>query len=287
MHALSLGHPLQQLPPLGLGTATFGQAGCDAKAEAQTIQCALDLGIRVIDCAEMYAEGGAEAIVGQAIKQRRSEVYVTTKINPWHANVEKMAACCHASLKRLGTEYIDLYLLHWRGPVPLDESVYALEQLKRQGSIRDWGVSNFDLSDLNELLAVSGTQQAIVNQVLYNPIRRYAEFELQPELSLKENILFQAYSPFEGVRKFNFEIFESVGKTYNVSARAVVLAWIIFKGFNPIFKSTQRTHVEENIQALTLKLSPEDLSLIDMAYPFDTLRVRALERDDNASRACN
>jgi diketogulonate reductase-like aldo/keto reductase len=276
-------HSLQQRSLLGLGTSSFGEYGSETQSEVEAIQCALDLGVRVIDCAEMYAEGRAEMIVGRAIKHQRSEVYLTTKINPWHANVEKMAASCHASLKRLETDYIDLYLLHWKGPVPLEESVYALEQLKRQGSIRDWGVSNFDLPDLTELLAVSGRIVGIVNQVLYNPLRRYAEFKLKPESLVAKNIVFQAYSPFDGTRKFNLEIFESIAKRYNASARAVLLAWIVFKGFQPIFKSTQRTHIEENIKALNLNLTTEDIALIDNTYPFDGLRVQALERDDNAA----
>jgi len=281
--SLGVPHPLQQLSPLGLGTSSFGQHATEEKNEIQTIHCALDLGIRVIDCAEIYAEGHAETVVGLALKQRRNEAYLTTKINPWHANIEKMSLCCHASLKRLKTDYLDLYMLHWRGPVPLEESVYALEELKRQGSIRDWGVSNFDLLDLTELVAVADSQDTIVNQVLYNPLRRYAELKLKPEFSLKKNILFQAYSPFDSARTFNLEIFESLAKIYNSTTRAVVLAWIIAKGFNPIFKSTQRVHIEENIHALNLSLSSADLALVDAAYPFDALRVQALERDDNAS----
>jgi len=120
-----------------------------------------------------------------------------------------------------------------------------------------------------------------VNQVLYNPIRRYAEFKLKPESLVPKNIVFQAYSPFEGTRKFNLEIFELIAKRYNSSARAVLLAWSIFKGFQPIFKSTQRSHIEANIKAVNLNITTEDVALIDSAYPFEALHVQALERDDN------
>jgi diketogulonate reductase-like aldo/keto reductase len=181
---------------LGQGTWNMGASGAAASAEIHALQHGIALGMSLIDSAEMYADGGAEKIVGKAIAGRREQVYLVSKVLPHNASKRGTVHACEASLKRLGVEQIDLYLLHWRGSHPLTETIAAMQTLLSQGKIGAWGVSNFDYADMQELLALEHGAQAQVNQVLYNLSRRGIEFDLQPYCA-QQGIAIMAYSPIE------------------------------------------------------------------------------------------
>jgi diketogulonate reductase-like aldo/keto reductase len=264
---------------LVLGTFGFGEALHAREAEVDAICCALDCGINAFDTAPMYADGEAERILGLALSgTARDRVSVITKINPWDANLEKMARECEASLARMSLDYIDLYLLHWRGPVPIDETVEALERLRGQGKIRDWGVSNFDREDLLEILALRRPSLgSLTNQVLYNPRRREAESRLMngrfPSLEL------MAYSPFERDRPLDLSVFAPVARRHGCDVHAAVLAWILRQGVRPVFKASRRAHVRENARAIEVDFLTEELEAIERAYPRLEQPAR-IERDD-------
>ena len=168
------------MPRLGMGTWHMGEDAAQRSVELAALRAGIDLGLRLIDTAEMYADGRAEQLVGEAIKGRRDEVFLVTKFYPHHASRKQLVTACERSLERLGVDGIDLYLLHWRGRVPLEETVETLERLVEAGKIERWGVSNFDVHDLEELTEVAGGTHVFANQVLYNPARRGIEYDLLP-----------------------------------------------------------------------------------------------------------
>lgn len=261
-----------------LGTYGFGVHAHAEKDEVSAIRCALDAGICTFDTAPMYADGGAERVLGRALSDvSRQKAYVITKINPWDANLEKTRRECEASLRRLGMDHIDLLLVHWRGPVPLDETVEALSRLYRDGKILNWGVSNFDRGDLTEILPLrTAVLPPMPNQVLYNPLRREAENRL---LAQFPGLRWMAYSPFERDRTFNMAAFEPIARRNGCNVRAVVLAWIARQGFMPVFKAAQAQHVEANSHALRVNFLDEELSTIDQLYPAP-INPAQLYRDD-------
>lgn len=263
---------------LVLGTYGFGVHAHAQKEEVSAIRCALDSGIFVFDTAPMYADGGAERVLGLALADAaRENAYVITKINPWDANIEKTQKECEASLRRLGMDHIDLLLLHWRGPVPLDETVEALSRLHRSGKILNWGVSNFDYADLAQLLPLRDpAMPTLTNQVLYNPLRREAESRLMAQFP---NLSWMAYSPFERDRTFDMAVFEPTAQRNNCHVRAVVLAWIARQGLLPVFKAAQVRHVQANSQALQVDFLEEELAAIDRCHPVPVNPDR-LYRDD-------
>ncbi|KAF5884669.1 aldo/keto reductase, partial [Rhizobium sp. PEPV16] len=185
-----------EVPALGQGTWAMGEDAGHAKAEIESLRAGIDLGMTLIDTAEMYGDGGAEEIVGQAIRGRRDEVFIVSKVYPWNASLTGTIEACERSLERLGTDRIDLYLLHWRGDHPLAETVAAFEMLKASGKIGAWGVSNFDTDDMEELLGVPDGANVAANQVLYNLSRRGIEFDLLPWCQ-SHGIPVMAYSPIE------------------------------------------------------------------------------------------
>ena len=266
----------RQVPALGLGTWHMGEGEASPQEEAASLRAGLDLGMTLIDTAEMYADGGAEEVVGEAIAGRRDEVFLVSKVLPYNASRAGTIAACEASLKRLGTDRIDLYLLHWRGRYPLTETVEAFERLKASGKIGAWGVSNFDVADMKELLAAAEPARAAANQVLYNLARRSIEFDLL-RWSQVQNIPVMAYSPLDEGRLIGHPTLEEIGRIHRASSAQVALAFLLTRaGVIAIPKSGSPERVRENVRAAEIRLTSEDLRLLDEAFPPPT-RKRPLE----------
>ena len=266
----------RQVPALGLGTWHMGEGYASPEEEAASLRAGLDLGMTVIDTAEMYADGGAEEVVGEAIKGRRREVFLVSKVLPYNASRAGTIAACEASLKRLGTDHIELYLLHWRGRHPFSETVEAFETLKAQGKIGAWGVSNFDVSDMKELLEAAEPQRPAANQILYNLACRGIEFDLL-RWSQVQGIPLMAYSPLDEGRLLDHPVLEEIGRIHDVGAAQVALAFLLTKaGVIAIPKSGSPERVRENFRASEIRLTSEDLRLLDEAFPPPT-RKRPLE----------
>ena len=266
----------RQVPALGLGTWHMGEGEASPQEEAASLRAGLDLGMTLIDTAEMYADGGAEEVVGEAIAGRRDEVFLVSKVLPYNASRAGTIAACEASLKRLGTDRIDLYLLHWRGRYPLTETVEAFERLKASGKIGAWGVSNFDVADMKELLAAAEPARAAANQVLYNLARRSIEFDLL-RWSQVQNIPVMAYSPLDEGRLIGHPTLEEIGRIHRASSAQVALAFLLTRaGVIAIPKSGSPERVRENVGAAEIRLTSEDLRLLDEAFPPPT-RKRPLE----------
>ncbi|HEV2502449.1 MAG TPA: aldo/keto reductase [Mesorhizobium sp.] len=259
------------VPVLGQGTWYMGEDRRRAADEVAALRLGLDLGMSLIDTAEMYASGGAEEVVREAIADRRDEVYLVSKVLPSNASRQRTIAACEASLKRLGTDHIDLYLLHWRGGVPLAETVKAFEALQAAGKIGHWGVSNFDLDDMQELAGASGGDKkqdhVQTNQVLYNLDSRGIEFDLLPA-SQRENIPIMAYSPIGQGGFAGDDRLAAIAGRHGVSTTQVALAWVLrHKGVIAIPKAVTPEHVRANRAAADLALTEADLVEIDAAFP--------------------
>ncbi|MFG1402411.1 aldo/keto reductase [Xanthobacter sediminis] len=251
---------------LGQGTWYMGERAEQRAAEVAALRAGLDLGIDLIDTAEMYGEGGAEDVVGEAIAGRRDGVFLVSKVYPHNASRAGVAAACERSLKRLRTDRIDLYLLHWRGEHPLVETIAGFEALQRAGKIRHWGVSNFDVADMEELRAAGGSACA-ANQILYNPSRRGPEFDLLPWLSAA-GIPSMAYSPIEQGRLPREGALGRVARKHAVDPFQVALAWVMRRpDVIAIPKATRIAHVEANARAREIVLDAEDLAEIDRDFP--------------------
>ncbi|MFC5848178.1 aldo/keto reductase [Deinococcus petrolearius] len=256
-----------RVPVLGQGTWNMGDDPRRRADEVRALQTGLDLGLTLLDTAEMYGDGNSEELVGEAIRGRRDEVFLVSKVLPGHATRRGTVDACHASLRRLGTDRLDLYLLHWRGRVPLAETVQALEGLRQSGEIRAWGVSNFDPGDLRELAGVPGGEHVTANQVLYNLTRRGIEFDLLPE-SQARGLPVMAYSPVEQGRLLGDAALRAVAARHGVPELQVALAWVLRQpGVIAIPKSGRATHVRENRAALDLRLTEQDLRDLDAAFP--------------------
>jgi diketogulonate reductase-like aldo/keto reductase len=255
------------MPRLGMGTWHMGERVGSRAAEVAALRLGLDLGMTLIDTAEMYGEGGAESVVGEAIGGRRGEVFVVSKFYPHHASRMKLRAACDASLRQLGIDALDLYLLHWRGSVPLAETVATLEDLVRAGKIRRWGVSNFDVADMEELAAVPGGGNVAANQVLYNLARRGIEYDLLPWCA-ERNIPIMAYSPLDEGRLIRHPALSSVARRLKVDPGQVALAWLLR---NPrviaIPKASTQDHVRANRAAADILLDVETLAELEKAFP--------------------
>jgi len=264
------------VPVLGQGTWKMGEDRRRRADEVAALKLGLDLGITLIDTAEMYASGGAEEVVAEAIDGRRDETFVVSKVLPSNASRAGVKRACESSLKRLATDRIDLYLLHWPGSVPLSETVEAFEALKTEGKIRYWGVSNFDTDEMEDLAGLPNGGNVQTNQVLYNLSRRGPEFDLAP-WCVKRGIPLMAYSPVEqGALARNARL-EAVAARHNATAAQVALAWAMAQeGVIAIPKASRQEHVRQNAAALDIKLTPEDLADLDRAFPPPT-RKRGLE----------
>jgi aldehyde reductase len=264
----------EAVPALGLGTWKMGEHARSRAQEIAAVRLALDLGYRLIDTAEMYGEGGAEEVIGEAVAGDRDHVFLVSKVYPHNASRKGTVAACERSLKRLRTDRIDLYLLHWRGAVPLAETVDAFEQLKRAGKIRHWGVSNFDVDDMAELWALEGGAQCAANQVYYSVSRRGIEFDLLPWLR-ERGVPTMAYCPIDEGALAGSAPLAAIGRAHGASAAQVALAWAIAQpDMIAIPKAVKPQHLRQNLAAASLELSSEDLAHIDRQFPPPRRRTR-------------
>lgn len=266
----------ERVAALGQGTWHFAERPAHRAEEIAALRLGLDLGMTVVDTAEMYADGASEALVGEAIAGRRDEVFLVDKVLPGHATRAGTVRACEASLARLGTDRIDLYLLHWRGRVPFAETVAGFADLLGRGMIRYWGVSNLDADDMVELAGVPGGDQVQTDQILYNLARRGAEYDLLPWLSAR-GIPIMAYSPIEQGRLLGHPVLHQVAQRHGSTPAQIALAWVLrHDGVNAIPRASTRDHVRENAAALRIRLGDEDLRSLDRAFPPPT-RPRPLE----------
>ena len=253
------------VPALGQGTWKMGEDPSLAAVETRALLAGIDAGMTLIDTAEMYGGGATERFLGTALAGRRNDVFLVSKAYPQNASRTKLPAACEASLKRLGTDRLDLYLLHWPGLVPIGETVTAMEGLVRAGKIRAWGVSNFDVDDLDEMMEAGGAACAC-DQVLYNVTRRAPEYDLVPWLAAKHMPL-MAYSPVEQGRLPTSGALVEVARAHGVSPYEVALAFALRDGAIVIPKAGSVAHVRENRAAADLVLTSDDLAALDKAFP--------------------
>ncbi len=266
----------EAVPVLGQGTWQMAESANRRAQETQALRLGVELGMTLIDTAEMYGEGAAEELVAEALADQRERVFLVSKVYPHNASRQGVVQACERSLKRLRTDRLDLYLLHWRGAVPLEETVAGFEELRRSGKIRHWGVSNFDAEDMEELLQLPGGENCATNQVLYNVTRRGPEFELIPWMAARRMPL-MAYSPIEQGRLPRSGALQAIGERHGASPFQIALAWLLQKpGVVSIPKASSTDHVSDNHQALQIRLSPEDLQAIDAEFP-PPRRKRPLE----------
>jgi diketogulonate reductase-like aldo/keto reductase len=257
----------EPIPVLGQGTWRMAEDPRRRQSEIAALRLGLDLGMTLIDTAEMYAGGGAEELVGEAIGDRRDEVFLVSKVLPQHATRDGTIAACERSLRRLGTDRLDMYLLHWRGRVPLEETLAGFVALRSAGLIGHWGVSNFDVSDLRELMALPGGDAVEIDQVLYNLSRRGIEHELLPTCR-RIGLPIQAYSPVEQGRLLRNRVLQAVAARHGATPAQLALAWVLRdEGVNAIPKAGTPEHVRENRGALEIRLTPQDLAKLDAAFP--------------------
>ena len=266
----------EKIAALGQGTWHFAENPGLRAEEVASIRLGIDLGMTVIDTAEMYGNGAAEALVGEAIAVRRSEVFLVDKVLPHHATREGTLRACEESLGRLGVDYIDLYLLHWRGRIPLVETIAGFAELKLHGMIRYWGVSNFDIDDMIELSSVPGGDEVQTNQILYNLTRRGPEYALLPWL-VQHGIPSMAYSPIEQGRLLEYSALQPIAQRHDATPAQIALAWVLqHDGVTAIPRARTLTHVRQNAAARDVELTHSDLRDLDRAFPPPT-RPRPLE----------
>ncbi|HTL03595.1 MAG TPA: aldo/keto reductase [Vicinamibacterales bacterium] len=259
----------ESIPVLGQGTWNIAEHPRKRADEIAALQMAVDAGLIVIDTAEMYGSGAAEELVAEALGHRRRECFLVSKVLPHHASRRGTVSACEASLRRLKTEHLDLYLLHWRGSVPLNETLEGFNDLQRRGKIRYWGVSNFDVDDMEELDSLAGKTGHPVasNQVLYNVMRRGIEYDLLPWCRAR-GIPIMAYSPLEQGKLAKHKTVKAIAQRLDATASQVALAWVLRQpGVIAIPKAGHPEHVRENLGALELALAAEDLEELDKAFP--------------------
>ena len=257
----------EAVPALGQGTWQLGEDSSKRRAEITALQLGIELGMTLLDTAEMYGEGRTEELVGEAIAGRRDGVFIVSKVLPQNASRQGTVKACERSLRRLKIDHIDLYLLHWRGSYPLADTVAAFDELLQAGKIRHWGVSNFDLSDMEELASLHPSVPAATNQVLYNLSRRGIEFDLLPYCE-QHRMPIMAYSPIEQGRLLRNGALNKLAAQRGVSPAQIALAWVLRR---PAVIAIPRTgtvaHVRENRAALDLELSEAELASLDQAFP--------------------
>jgi diketogulonate reductase-like aldo/keto reductase len=257
----------ESVPAFGLGTWHMGEDRRRAAEEAKAVRLGIELGMTLIDTAEMYGNGAAEEIVAEAAAGLRDQLFIVSKILPYNASQKGVVEACERSLKRLKTDRIDLYLLHWRGSVPLAETLAGFARLQRDGKIRHHGVSNFNTEDMREWVGLSGGATVAANQILYNLGRRGPEWELIPWCRERQ-IAIMAYTPLEQGRILGNRTLSEVAARHGASAAQVALAWLLRQdGMIVIPKATQEAHVRDNRGAADLALDANDLAALDRAFP--------------------
>lgn len=261
-----------QVPALGQGTWNMGDDPSRRKEEIYSLQLGIELGMTLIDTAEMYGGGRAEELVGEAIKGRRDEVFLVSKVYPHNASGERLVQSCENSLRRLGTDRLDLYLLHWRGLIPLHETIEGMEKLVRDGKIVRWGVSNLDTSDMKELVSLAGGDRCAVNQVLYHLGSRGIEYDLLP-WQREHQMPIMAYCPLaQGgtLRRGLVEhpVVREIAAAHNATPFQILLAWCIrTEDVIAIPKAGRQEHVRENAEAALIRFTEDELRRLDEAFP--------------------
>lgn len=268
-----------KVPAVGQGTWFLGESWSRFEAEKEALTAGIAAGMTLIDTAEMYGEGAAEELVGRTIAgMEREKLFLVSKVYPHNAGRVHIAKSCMASLKRMGTDYLDLYLLHWRGGVPLEETVACMEQLKKEGKIRRWGVSNFDVDDMEELWSVPGGTNCAVNQVLYHVASRGIEYDLLPWLR-QHHVPVMAYCPLAqagSLRRglYGNPVLTRIARNHQATVSQVLLAFVIRGGdIIAIPRAGRREHAVENAAAAGLELTAEELAMIDGEFPAPDRKV--------------
>ena len=256
------------VPALGQGTWGMGESKSAHADEVAALRLGIDLGMTLIDTAEIYGDGGSEKVVADAIENQRDRVFVVTKVSPGNASRTGLPKACERSLKRLRIDTIDLYLLHWPSKTPLAETVKAFEQLRSAGKIRRWGVSNFDVEDMKELLAIENGSACAANQVLYHVGERAIESDLLP-WSQKNKIPIMAYSPVgRGRRLLNNATLKKIAERRDATPAQIAIAWVLRQpGVVAIPKASNKTHVRDNAQSVDIQLADQDFADIDREFP--------------------
>jgi diketogulonate reductase-like aldo/keto reductase len=265
----------EKVPALGQGTWFFGEERHRRPEEVAALRLGLDLGMTLLDTAEMYGDGGAEEVVAQAVQGRRDSVFIVSKVLPHHADVRGTIRACEASLRRLQTDRIDLYLLHWRQSIPLTQTLQAFLQLLRDQKIRYWGVSNFDVDDLDELVALPGGDSVATNQVLYNLSRRGIEWDLLPWCAARR-VPVMAYSPIEQGRVLTHPVLRAIAERHRATPAQIALAWVLRANAMVIPRARTPEHVRENRVSTDIVLSESDCAELDRAF-VPPKRKRSLE----------
>ena len=266
----------EAVPTLGLGTWRMGEDRRTFDAEVAALKLGLDLGVTLIDTAEMYGSGGSERVVAEAVRGRRDGCFIVSKVLPSNASRAGTVQACERSLKNLGTDRIDLYLLHWQGGVPLAETVEAFETLRQAGKIRHWGVSNFDTGDMQELVALSAGNRCQTDQVLYNLSRRGPDYDLVPWCR-ERGMPLMAYSPVEQGRLARNARLDAVAARHDATPAQIALAWVLAQpGVIAIPKAVKPDHVRGNVAAADIALTPADMAELDRVFPRPTSK-RPLE----------
>jgi diketogulonate reductase-like aldo/keto reductase len=257
----------EPIPVLGQGTWGMAEEPHRHDDEIAALRLGVDLGMTLIDTAEMYADGGAEALIGEALADRRDEIFLVDKVLPHHATRSGTIMACQESLRRLRTDRLDLYLLHWRGQVPLAETVDAFTALLDAGQIRHWGVSNFDLSDLVELTNLPGGTAVEIDQVYYNLAHRGIEWDLLPRCQ-EVGLPIMAYSPFDHGRMVGHPVLQAIAAAHSATPPQIALAWVLLhEGVATIPKAGTPAHVRDNRAAYDIRLTETDLAALDRAFP--------------------
>jgi len=262
----------ERVPALGQGTWRMGENENAHADEVAALRLGIDLGMTLIDTAEMYGEGGAEEVVADAIDGQRDRVFVVTKVYPHNASRTELLKACERSLKHLRIDVIDLYLLHWRGEIPLAETVGAFEQVRSAGKIRHWGVSNFDLDDMKELFAIENGARCAANQVLYNLQQRQIEFDLLPLITSHSSQFtypVMAYSPVGHGRGLLQNLtLKKMAQRHDATSAQIALAWVLRQpGAIAIPKASNEKHVRDNARSIEIELTKQDLADLDREFP--------------------
>lgn len=267
-----------ELPCVGQGTWKMGEDPRMQEKEVKALQLGIELGMKVIDTAEMYADGSSERVVGEAIKGCREEIFLISKVYPHNAGLDSIEKACENSLKRLGTDYLDLYLLHWRGYVPLEETIQGMEKLRKEGKIKRWGVSNFDTIDMEELWNTPNGKNCMINQVLYHLGSRGIDYDLVP-WHKEHQLPIMAYSPLAQGGSLRRQLLtdptiQEIAEKYDAQPLQIALAWTIRSNHVlAIPKAVQAEHVWANAQAATIELTNEDLDKLDQVFPKPTRKM--------------